>query len=232
MNQHSPKGQHLWHILPGIILENINLGMNHLYFALKKINMKYIIIVFILIFVISCSNKTENTPINKTENKINSKTNIDSGNLKSDSTNDKIVNKTDNASDYKKTLSLLKSNQTIIPAAPNMDLIYGSNYKNWNPELSDIEKAEKLLKECSIKEKKGDSGRPFAKPLDRYDRQFIGAINENGDKIIWVNCFCKERENFFIGWKDKIVFIDDAGTCFFNVKINITKNIYYDLTVY
>lgn len=57
-----------------------------------------------------------------------------------------------------------------------------------------------------------------------YKKQLIGAINSNGEKEIWVNCFC---DSWVKSWKTEILVVDDGGPCYFNFKINMqTKKIY------
>ena len=129
----------------------------------------------------------------------------------------------------------LKSNQTVISAEPKMDWLFGKNYKNWSPADNDIETAEKLFQQGFDNQKKG-MGNKFEDRLegrttDEYNMQFVGAIDENGDKIIWVNCFCKKEKDSFKKWKDEIVHVSDGGNCFINVKVNITKNTYTDFMV-
>jgi len=62
------------------------------------------------------------------------------------------------------------------------------------------------------------------KSLDRYKLQFIAVVTPQGEKIIWVNGLCIARDD----WKKEIVIVNDGGDCFFNVMINLNKNIYYD----
>lgn len=125
----------------------------------------------------------------------------------------------------------LNPNQTIIDADKSMDWVFGKNFTSWTPEENDIDAAEKLLKDCFDSQKNAAKNRFLNKSLDDYDRQFIGAVNENGDKIIWVNCFCNTQENYFKDWKTKLVFVKDGGNCYFNLIVNITKNTYSDLMI-
>ncbi len=125
----------------------------------------------------------------------------------------------------------LKPNETIIEADKRMEWAFGKNYKNWTPEASDIETAEKILKDCFEKQKMATRNELLNRVPDDYNMQFVGAINENGEKIIWINSFCKEEESSFKEWKTKIFSVADGGNCFFNVKINISKNTYFDLMV-
>ena len=64
--------------------------------------------------------------------------------------------------------------------------------------------------------------------LKRYKRQYVATTNSKGEKEVWVNCFCRtDVEN----WRKGILIVKDGGNCFFNLKINITKETFYDLMV-
>jgi len=67
--------------------------------------------------------------------------------------------------------------------------------------------------------------------LDKYKRQFIAVSNSKGEKEVWVNCFRPSLNNDKSYWRQTIVTVDDGGNYYFNVKINLTKKKYYDLSV-
>ena len=64
-----------------------------------------------------------------------------------------------------------------------------------------------------------------------YRFQLVPSINEKGEKIVWINAFCfgewgSQRRS---EWRKKIYprhMVDDGGTCFFDLKINLTLNNY------
>ena len=64
--------------------------------------------------------------------------------------------------------------------------------------------------------------------LSSYKHQLIAVVNDKGEKVIWVNCFC---DDYKINWHRHIVKVYDGGNCFFNVKINLTRQTWYDLMV-
>lgn len=65
--------------------------------------------------------------------------------------------------------------------------------------------------------------------LKKYKRQYIAVTNTKGEKEVWVNIFC--RTDYFLNWKTKLFNVKDGGNCFFNLKINLTKGMYYDFYV-
>ena len=68
----------------------------------------------------------------------------------------------------------------------------------------------------------------FIIELDKYKRQYIPVINEQGEKEVWINCFCGNWGE--IG-KTEILEVEDGGNCYFNLKINLTTKTIYDIMV-
>lgn len=68
----------------------------------------------------------------------------------------------------------------------------------------------------------------FTIDLARYKRQYLAVINAQGDKEVWVNCFCESANQH---WKKTAVIVKDGGNCYFQLKINLTKAQYYQFTV-
>jgi hypothetical protein len=65
--------------------------------------------------------------------------------------------------------------------------------------------------------------------LKMYYRQYIVVKNLKGEKEVWVNCFCTVQNMDY--WKKQVVFVDDGGNCFFNVRINLSKRTFTDFIV-
>ena len=63
----------------------------------------------------------------------------------------------------------------------------------------------------------------------KYYKQLIAVVNSKGEKEVWVNCFCSKVGKSH--WKKDIVLVMDGGSCYFNLKVNVTKNTVYDLMV-
>lgn len=92
----------------------------------------------------------------------------------------------------------------------------------------DLPIIENLLHQC-IKDYNSGSHIPL-QDLKSYRRQYIPEMNYEHQKEVWVNCFCHSGEMGW-KWKSQVVSISDGGTCYFNVKINLTKSTYSDLLV-
>jgi hypothetical protein len=67
------------------------------------------------------------------------------------------------------------------------------------------------------------------KGFQYYKRQYVPYINPNGEKAVWINCFCSSHDNS--DWRKELVFVLDGGNCYFNLKINLKTRKYYDLMV-
>ncbi|HAS44793.1 MAG TPA: hypothetical protein DCS93_30215 [Microscillaceae bacterium] len=67
----------------------------------------------------------------------------------------------------------------------------------------------------------------FVINLAEYKRQYVAVVNKQGQKEVWINCFCADG----FDWKRAIVTVLDGGKCFFNLKINLAQKKYYDFAV-
>lgn len=65
-----------------------------------------------------------------------------------------------------------------------------------------------------------------------YKRQYVPFVDKDGQKKVWINCFCAEQDdNEFVNWKKSVVIVDDGGSCFFNFIINLADKTFYNLEV-
>jgi len=74
------------------------------------------------------------------------------------------------------------------------------------------------------------SGHPWKIDLKShsYSKQLFAVTNKNGEKEVWVNCFCTADN---LDWKSTLIYVEDGATCFFNFKINLTTKAYYEFRV-
>lgn len=87
-------------------------------------------------------------------------------------------------------------------------------------EINDIEAFVK--QQVAIYNKKSTGF--IAKP-EKYFKQFIAVIDANGEKVVWVNCMCEVMGD---SWKKTTYIVFDGGSCYFQLKINLTKRVAYD----
>jgi hypothetical protein len=95
---------------------------------------------------------------------------------------------------------------------------------NENLDDADLFMIEKILKECI---EDYNNSEKLAKDinLDEYDMQLIPYLNQDGDKVVYVNCYCDPQGR--ANPNDGFVTVFDGGNCFFRLRINLDKQSYY-----
>ena len=101
--------------------------------------------------------------------------------------------------------------------------IFDGNVKSATISLAEIREIEKLIKKRIDIYNKGNQW-PIIKS-EKYFKQFITVINPSGEKIVWVNCMCQVIDDY---WKKHIPHVSDGGSCYFRLKINLSRNEVYD----
>jgi len=137
------------------------------------------------------------------------------------------------SSKHSHLISIDTSKYAIIKFDANSNNIFDKSYKPTtlsNDDIIQIEKliAKKILEINNEVKSKGVIKSDLIKNPEKYYKQFIPVINSKGEKEVWVNCFCSIE--YSPNWKKNIVIVEDGG-CYFQLKINLTKNILYDLTI-
>ena len=77
--------------------------------------------------------------------------------------------------------------RTIEGAIPE-----SAQYSNLSQD--EIYQVERMIEECVPR---------MSRSLRRYRYQYLSYMNQNGDKMVWVNAFCSNEE----GWQDDIVVV-------------------------
>ena len=142
----------------------------------------------------------------------------------------------------------IDTSRYVVLAKNSMWCPYSGNkhYKTANVSAAEITEIENLLSNCigeyNIAETKHYEAEEkqfpkfnfklndFIISLEKYKRQLIPVINAKGEKEVWVNCF-RASANEHPYWKKTVVFVNDGGNYYFNVKINLTTKKYYALRV-
>jgi hypothetical protein len=128
-----------------------------------------------------------------------------------------------------RTIAIDSSRYTVLKLDRIPDYIFDKSYKTVELSADDISKIEILIGNRVRKYNK-TAKKLLIKDPSKYYKQFIAVTNANGEKEVWVNCFCEVFPQNF-QWKKHIFFVFDGGGCFFQLKINLTKNTLYDLTI-
>lgn len=190
-----------------------------------KTTVKIFLLIALSTGIISCGSKSENKnkkdPVDWTDINTNPKDSVNKTN------ND--MNKSDSVKikeSQPKWFSFTESNYTLLDAPEKMEYEFGKNYKKWTPGAGDISKTEKLLYGCYEQECRGTANRLLNRKLDDYNYQLMGALMDNGEKVIWINALCKKEESSMADWKKRLVVVADGGNCFFNIQVNITRDVW------
>ncbi len=151
-----------------------------------------------------------------------------------------------NAAAQRKEPVKLADNYTIITYSPTLPELK-QVYANAKPKPNGLTKTEtdeidRLLRQ-SVEEYNQKQEEEFAKwkeldstlkkedfmiNLSEYKRQYVPVITETNEAEVWVNAIC-----YWAGerWRKEIIRVDDGGKCYFNVKINLSKKAYNNMTV-
>ena len=89
-------------------------------------------------------------------------------------------------------------------------------FENTKPSglsFSEIMELEKLIKP-KIEETSAEH---------QYDRQYYAALNEHGEKLVYIFLFCDESVSDFYNLTKERTNISDGGNCYFKLKINFSN---------
>ena len=108
--------------------------------------------------------------------------------------------------------------------------------KRFTPLRTDIDLAEKalardlaLLNKDKINQGK-DYGPIIHKNLKKYKRQYLGFIDEKGNRILFINCFWAKEDNSSL-WEEEMMIVLDGGSYYWSVYYNLDKGELYQLMV-
>lgn len=102
------------------------------------------------------------------------------------------------------------------------------------PSKEDILKVEQLLKaklELANKDLENQLGNypVIHEKLKKYLRQYVGFVNSKGEKVIWVNFLWNKDLTEKAAYE--IIHVQDGGSYFWSIKINIDKEELFELSV-
>jgi hypothetical protein len=126
------------------------------------------------------------------------------------------------------------SRYAILKPDSTPNYIFDKSYKPATLSDADIIQIEKLIdkKVSEVNDEVKATGHfksEYIKNPQKFYKQFIAVINSKGEKEVWVNCCCTIYNRS--DWKTQILLVLDGGSCFFNLKINLSSNTVYDLMI-
>lgn len=170
--------------------------------------MRNLLILLSIVTLFSCGKNSEITGKKTSEDK------------KSDDKKEITTDKKENSPDKKSPGDI---QYTVITAGERLEYVFGKDYKSWIPSDDDISWGFKKIDTCFYDQKRGTVNRLLNMKPGDYCMQFVGAMNSKGERMLWVNCFCKSQVEIFKNWKDDLVEVEDGGKCFFNVRFNLDR---------
>ncbi|MDE3254991.1 MAG: hypothetical protein KGN97_03350 [Bacteroidota bacterium] len=153
--------------------------------------------------------------------------------------------KTENKNQEKptNTIQIDTSIIAVLPLDTTLHWIFNTG-KPADLTTDDFFKIETILKKCideynleqekqfkEVNDKHPESNlykKNFFIGLTGYKRQYMASINSKGEKEVWINCFCREWDKLS---RTSPVMVKDGGSCYFNLKVNLTTGQYYELLV-
>lgn len=146
--------------------------------------------------------------------------------------------------DYQNTVIKTNRFEGVIFSKDYIGLMI-SPENRFTPTTIEIDSAEIILRKGI---KKINVNRPnqydncpvIHRKLRKYKRQYFGYVDNNGDKIIFINCFWDK--NGFIDrvfykepvddkWKTEEKFVLDGCSYFWSIKVNLTRKKLFDFGV-
>jgi hypothetical protein len=99
-----------------------------------------------------------------------------------------------------------------------------SNYKLYDLNQSELEKANKILEKCF------EENKSKLRNSTEYVKQCVAVKNANNEIEVWISCYCKNSFNKN-GYKFYQIEMNDGGNCNVLIKINITKETISELAI-
>jgi hypothetical protein len=96
--------------------------------------------------------------------------------------------------------------------------------KSFNLTNTDIKGVNDIFTKCVLQNNIDTS-------FFHYKRQYVSFIDKEGHKKVWINCFCWTTNDEYSDWKKSVVMVDDGGSCYFNLIIDLTDNSFSDFEV-
>ena len=66
--------------------------------------------------------------------------------------------------------------------------------------------------------------------MKKYKRQYVGFINDKGEKILWIN-FVWDKRLTESELSEDIISVKDGCSYYWNIKINVTTNNIFELKI-
>lgn len=105
-----------------------------------------------------------------------------------------------------------------------------STLENFSPTIEQIGIAKKLSKNHIDSLEQNRDGKILKFNHTDYYRQYVGFIDDKGNKVIFINAVCKayvQKDDLKKRW----IFVFDGGSCFYQIKVDLTNKKCLDFSV-
>jgi hypothetical protein len=126
-----------------------------------------------------------------------------------------------------------KNFDCVIFPANYLTLIGGTRF---TPTREQVDMAEQVMRE-RLKEinqpliNQGDKHNPIIhKKLKKYRRQYFGFTDEQGNKILLMNCFWNQKGRFEY-WENERVMVLDGGSNYWSIQFNLETEELFELGI-
>ncbi|NNE99682.1 MAG: hypothetical protein HKN25_11740 [Pyrinomonadaceae bacterium] len=89
-------------------------------------------------------------------------------------------------------------------------------------KLPDLTRAQMLVEKSVADYNEKQIQGETIKNLEKYRFQLVSAANPANETVVWVNALCTANGS----WRRQIITVDDGGSCYFNLYINLSKETY------
>jgi len=115
----------------------------------------------------------------------------------------------------------------IFSAAYELPLVDETLKGRFTPTVDEVTRLEEELKSRikDINKSRSNQGRHYGpiidKKLGRYIRQYVGFVNDKGEKVIYVGLHWNRRD---YNWKEEFLIVFDGGSYHWTIRYNEEKN--------
>jgi hypothetical protein len=125
--------------------------------------------------------------------------------------------------------------QYIFDSTVAFKYVIPDTAKRFTPTAAEVKTAETYLKAGIVdftREYKYGNGKPVVNTnLGLFLRQYFGYLNEQGEKIILINFFRKEKQALVKKAKTEIIEVEDGGNDYWKIEVNLDAKALRNLSV-
>jgi len=118
---------------------------------------------------------------------------------------------------------------------------FSKNNSLWTPTKIQLDQIDSILIKA-INDTLETTNNDFKiKNIKGFYKQYVCYKDNNGDLIVFINAFCHllhmpvDSSGVLmmktVDWKNKILVVEDGGACFWRIRINLTRKIYFDFFI-